>query len=114
METTKPIEIRRSSAPLWTGVLSGPFAFATAFELKYAMLTWICDHKTEWLFWVITAAALLICALGAFEARRGGVGDDRAEMRVRFMSAGGLALNAIFAICVIAMTIPHFYLGACE
>jgi hypothetical protein len=114
METTKPIEIRRSSAPLWTGVLSGPFAFATAFELKYALLTWICDHKAEWLFWAITAAALLICAFGAFEARRGGAGDDRDEKRVRFMSIGGLALNAAFAICIVAMAIPHFYLGACE
>jgi hypothetical protein len=114
METTKPIAIRPSSAPLWTGVLSGPFAFATAFELKYALLAWICDHHADWLFWAITAAALLICAFGTFEARRGGAGADRAEKRVRFMSVGGIAMNATFAICIIAMAIPHFYLGACE
>jgi hypothetical protein len=114
METTKPIEIRPGSAALWTGVLSGPFAFAAAFELKYAMLTWICDHHAEWLFWAITAAALLLCAFGAFESRRGGAGATRAEKRVRFMSLGGLALNATFAICIIAMAVPHLYLGACE
>ena len=114
METTKPIAIRPSSAPLWTGVLTGPFAFAAAFELKYALLASICDHHTEWLFWAITAAALLLCAFGAFESRRGGAGADRTEKRVRFMSLGGLALNAAFAICIVAMAVPHLYLGACE
>ena len=28
METTKPLAIRPSSAPLWTGIFAGPFAFA--------------------------------------------------------------------------------------
>jgi hypothetical protein len=112
METTKPLDIRPSSAPLWTGILTGPLAFGVAFETKYALLAWICDHKADWIFWAITIVALLICAFGAFESWRGGTGADL--KRVRFMSISGLALNAAFAMFIIAMAIPHLYLGACE
>jgi hypothetical protein len=113
METTKPLDIRPASPQLWTGILTGPFAFATAFTTKYAMIAWICDHKAEWIFWLITGIALLICAFGAFESWRGlKNGEDR--RRVRFMGISGLTLNATVAISIIAMTIPHLYLGACE
>jgi hypothetical protein len=113
METTKPLDIRTSSPQLWTGILAGPFAFATAFTTKYAMIDWICDHKAEWIFWLITLIALLVCAFGAFESWRGlRNGDD--TKRVRFMGIGGLTLNVMFAMAIIAMAIPHLYLGACE
>jgi hypothetical protein len=113
METTKPIDIRPSSAQLWTGIMSGPFAFATAFTTKYAMVDWICDHKAEWIFWAITIIALLICAFGLFESWRGlRNGDD--TKRVRFMGYGGIVMTAAFAMAIVAMAIPHFYLGACE
>jgi hypothetical protein len=113
METTRPLAIRPSSAQLWTGILASPFAFAVAFETKYAMFDWICDHNAEWIFWAITIGALLVCAFGAFESWRGlRNGDD--TRRVRFMGIGGLAMNAAFAMAIIAMAIPHLYLGACE
>jgi len=113
METTKPLDIRPSSLQLWTGILSGPFAFATAFTTKYAMVAWICDHKAEWIFWLITIIALLICLFGAFESWRG-LKNGEDTRRVRFMGIGGLALTATFAMSIIAMAIPHLYLGACE
>jgi hypothetical protein len=113
METTKPLDIRTSSPQLWTGILAGPFAFATAFTTKYAMVEWICDHKAEWVFWAITIVALLVCLFGAFESWRGlKTGED--TKRVRFMGYGGLGLTAAFAMAIIAMAIPHVYLGACE
>jgi hypothetical protein len=113
METTKPLDIRTSSPQLWTGILAGPFAFATAFTTKYAMIDWICDHKAEWIFWLITLIALLVCAFGAFESWRGlRNGDD--TKRVRFMGYGGFVLTAAFAMAIVAMAIPHLYLGACE
>jgi hypothetical protein len=113
METTKPLAIRPSSPPLWTGILSGPFAFAVAFTTKYAMVQWICDHKAEWVFWLITALALLVCAFGAFESWRG-LKNGEETKRVRFMGIGGLTMTAAFAMSIIAMAIPHVYLGACE
>jgi hypothetical protein len=113
METTKPLAIRPSSPQLWTGILAGPFAFATAFTTKYAMVAWICDHKAEWIFWAITIIALLVCLFGAFESWRGLKSGENTR-RVRFMGLGGLTMNAAFAMSIIAMTIPHFYLGACE
>src|SRR5436190_12867681 len=113
METTKPLAIRPSSAPLWTGIFAGPFAFAMAFETQYAVIGWICDHKAEWIFWAITILALLICAFGAFESWRG-LQNGEDTKRVRFMGISGIALTAAFALSIIAMAIPHFYLGACE
>ena len=113
METTRPLAIRPSSPQLWTGILSGPFAFAVAFTTKYAMVDWICDHKAEWVFWLITALALLVCAFGAFESWRG-LKNGEDTKRVRFMGISGMALSVAFAAFIIAMAIPHFYLGACE
>ena len=113
METTKPLDIRPSSPQLWTGILSGPFAFATAFTTKYAMVQWICDHKAEWIFWLITIIALLVCLFGAFESWRG-LKNGEETRRVRFMGIGGLAITATFAMSIIAMAIPHLFLGACE
>jgi hypothetical protein len=113
METTKPLAIRPASPQLWTGILSSPFAFAVAFTTKYAMVGWICDHKAEWIFWAITVIALMICAFGAFESWRG-LQNGEHTRRVRFMGIGGLTLNATFAMSIIAMAIPHLYLGACE
>ena len=113
METTKPLAIRPSSPQLWTGILSGPFAFAVAFTTKYAMVDWICDHKAEWVFWAITALGLLFCAFGVFASWRG-LKNGEDTKRVRFMGYGGLAMTAALAMAIIAMAVPHFYLGACE
>jgi hypothetical protein len=113
METTKPLDIRPSSPQLWTGIFAGPFAFATAFTTKYAMVDWICDHKAEWIFWAITVVALLVCVFGAFESWRG-LENGEDTKRVRFMGYGGFVLTAGFAMVIIAMAIPHLYLGACE
>jgi hypothetical protein len=113
METTKPLAIRPASPQLWTGILSSPVAFAVAFTTKYAMVDWICDHKAEWIFWAITVIGLVICAFGAYESWRG-LKNGENTRRVRFMGIGGLTLNATFAMSIIAMAIPHLYLGACE
>jgi hypothetical protein len=113
METTKPLDIRPSSPALWTGVLAGPFAFVLVFETKYAMVDWICDHKAEWIFWAMTILGLLICAFGVFEAWRGLAAGEESK-RIRFMGRAGLGLSIAFAICIMAMAVPHLYLGACE
>ena len=113
METTKPLDIRTSSPQLWTGIFAGPFAFATAFTTKYAMVDWICDHKAEWIFWLTTGIALLVCVFGVFESWRGLKNGENTK-RVRFMGYGGFLLTAGFAMVMIAMAIPHLYLGACE
>jgi hypothetical protein len=113
METTKPLAIRPSSGPLWTGIFAGPFAFVSAFETEYALLDWICVHKAEWILWAVTVVALLVCAFGAFESWRGGAIDPPTK-RIRFMTISGLTLNAGFAISIIAIAVPHLYLGACE
>jgi hypothetical protein len=111
METTKDIEVRPSSVSLWSGILAGPFAFALVFEVKYALVDYICRNRAFWIPWAMLVVGLLICAFGAFEARRGGA---PATPRAHFMSIAGLALSIGFAIFIIALTIPHLFLGECD
>jgi hypothetical protein len=54
----------------------------------------------------------LLAAFGAFESWRGRKHGQETK-RVRFMGISGLTLNAMFAMSIIAMAIPHLFLGAC-
>lgn len=111
-EIARPLDIRRSSVLLWCGIAAGPFAWATAFELQYALVAWVCANRALWLFWLTDAVALLVCAGGAWLAWGARRLDD--TPRVRFMSVSGLLLCAIFAIAVIAAAIPPLILHPCE
>lgn len=111
-EVAREVEIRRSSVLLWSGILAGPFAWATAFELQYSLVAWVCANRALWLFWVTDAAALLVCAAGAWLAWSARRFDD--SPRARFMSASGLLLCFIFAIAIVAVALPPLILHPCE
>ena len=92
---------------LLSGILAGPIAFALVFELKYALLDYVCHNRAQWLFWVVTAGGLLLCAYGVFAARGG-------MERSRFMGTAGIALSIAFAVFIVALSIPHLFLTPCE
>ena len=96
---------------LWTGVLAGPIAFASALEAKFALLQYICRNHAIWILWLITILALLVTGFGAWCSWSG-----RAEARpyTRFMSTGGLIINTVFALAIIAMAIPDLFLRPCD
>jgi hypothetical protein len=103
---------------LLSGIFAGPIAFALVFELKYALVDYVCRNRAQWLFWIFFALGLLICAYGAWQgARRAplpvgahGVRPDRA----RFMSLGGLALSIAFAVFIVALMVPDLFLRPCQ
>lgn len=113
METTKPFDVRSSSAALWTGILAGPFAQALTLTSKYALVKYVCDRKAAWVLFAIAILGLAICAFGAFESWRGWRSGEETP-RVQFMGISGLILNAGFALVIIAQAIPPFFLGPCE
>jgi len=108
---------------LLSGIFAGPIAFALVFELKYALVDYVCRNRAQWLFWIFFALGLLICAYGALaawrchpERKRGGpslalgVTPDRA----RFMGLGGLALSVAFAVFIVALMVPDLFLRPCQ
>lgn len=118
METTKDIAVRPSSIALWSGIFAGPLAWAIVFEVKYSLIDYICRNRAFWIPWAMLVVGLLICAYGAFAARRGGQAllsvPAREQARARFMGIAGMALSIAFAVFIVAMTIPHLFLGACD
>jgi hypothetical protein len=118
-EITRDLEIRPSSVALWTGIMAGPFAWAVTHETKYALVHYACTHDAHWLFWVVTAAALLLTAFGAWQAWRGMRLLDEHPLtstagRAQFMAISGLLLSAAFALTIIALAIPDFFFRACD
>lgn len=105
------VSVRPSSVALWTGVFAGPFAWAATLQFKYAIVQYACRNQANWIFWVSTLVALAITAFGALCSWRGWIDDTP---RVRFMAIGGLFIGAVFALAIIAMAIPDFFLHACD
>ena len=106
------MSVRSSSVALWIGILAGPVAWTIVFELKYALIDYVCRNHAHWLYWIFVAGGLLICAFGAFSGWAGMAGDD--SPRARFMGIGAIALSIAFAVFIIAMSIPDLFLRPCE
>ncbi|HEV2719544.1 MAG TPA: hypothetical protein VG323_05965, partial [Thermoanaerobaculia bacterium] len=58
--------VRSSSVALWNGILAGPLAFAIVFELKYALIDFVCHNHAHWLFWILFGLGVILCAHGVF------------------------------------------------
>jgi len=102
--------VRSSSVALWNGILTGPIAFAVVFELKYALVDYVCRNHAHWLYWIFVLGGLALCAFGAFTAWSGLDPSPRA----RFMGLSGILLSISFAIFIVALAIPDLYLRPCE
>ena len=108
-------------AAQWTGVLAGPLALAADQLASYALVKWTCGHQHVMVLHLISLAALVAVAGGAFaawrvlsEAPAGATLDGgRAIDRGRFMGLLGIATCALFALLVIAMALPPWMIDAC-
>lgn len=105
---------RPSSVALWTGVLLPPVAWAVDLTVRYALVPYICNHKTEWMLVAVTIVALIAALYGGASAWRGRKRAMSDAMRVRFMSIAGLFLSVFFAIVILANAVPHLYMRACD
>jgi hypothetical protein len=112
----------RATAALWTGVLAGPAAWALDLGLSYAIVQWTCGGGPGIVLRLISVAALVIIAGGAFaawsalqlapgsEREDGNLPDERG----RFMAVLGLSMCAFFAVVVLAAAVPRWVLDACH
>jgi len=111
-------------ASLWIGVLAGPVLWATNLEVVYALSYNACEQKNAWMLHLSTGVSIALIALAAWNlwrARPEGVDDaepstdprETAVVRARFMTIGGLALCAWFALVILATDIPVMVLKPC-
>jgi dolichyl-phosphate-mannose--protein O-mannosyl transferase len=111
-----------SPLPLWAGILAGPVAWALDLSLSYALVKWTCASRQPMLMHALPAAALAMVATGAvlsFIALRRTSGDTPTDgghpvARARFMAILGLTVCALFALTIVAGTIPWWVLDACR
>jgi hypothetical protein len=107
-------------AALWGGLAAGPVAWAALLQTNYVLSYVACEQRHAWMLHVVTAAALLLVALGArmaWVAAPGlGIDDEPASpglSRARFMAVCGLTLCAFFALVILATEIPVLVLRPC-
>ena len=111
-----------SPLSLWTGIVAGPAAWALDLTASYALVKWTCVAERETMLHLLAGVALAGCAAGAVvswlalqhsaDAVPTDGGDPR--QRAHFMAILGLASCALFALMVVAATIPLWVLDACH
>lgn len=113
-EMTREIVIRPSSVLLWISILTGPTAFAIAFQSRYALVQWACGNHKDWVLHVIALTALIACVGSAAIAWAAFVRLDQPLQRARFMAISGFIISGIFALALIANWIPQFFFHPCD
>jgi len=111
-----------SPLPLWTGILAGPVAWALDLTASYALVKWICATRHDGVLHAITAGALALVCGGAalswiaLQRTAGATPTDGggSRQRARFMAILGLTSSALFALQILANTIPAWVLDACQ
>jgi hypothetical protein len=105
-------------AASWAGLAAGPLAWAALLEVNYVLSYVACEQRHTWMLHLGTASALALVALGALAAwwarpSHDGSLSSTAEARARFMTTGGLALCAGFALVILATEVPALVLHPC-
>jgi hypothetical protein len=108
---------------LWMGVLGGPISWLTQFQLRYALVPWVCSsqnlfalHITSLVFLLLTIAGGLVCWRDW--RRRGAKWPCELEsgpaQRDLFLSLLGMFSTGLFSLLIIAQAIPAFLLDPCQ
>lgn len=107
---------------LWITVLAGPVVWLLSFEANYVLAPWACTFQAKLALYLVSLAALLLCAGSGMIAWRQwtelgrewpGTGGD-ALARGRIMAISGVLLSAMFFLVVLAQAIPEVMFEACE
>ena len=112
-------------AALWTGLLAGPLAALAVLETNYVMSYVACETRHTWFLHAAAALGVIVVSAAGYFAWRSGPPEDTqdrsapvtpttAEIRARWMAAGGVALSAWFIVVILALEVPVLLLRACE
>ena len=111
----------------WAGVFVGPLAWAAVLGTNYSMSYVACEQSSKWMLHLAVAVAVVLIALVAFGTWRvlpppadetlpstAAQPERTALVRARFMSYSAFGLSLWFAIVILAMEVPAFFLQPCN
>jgi hypothetical protein len=105
----------KTDLKLWAGIASGPTAWTFQMLVGYPVAQLTCrwgpgDHEFISLH-AISAGALIVTAAGAWLLQRT---SPTPSARARFMVRLGILTCVLFAVAIIAMWTPVFFLHDCS
>jgi hypothetical protein len=117
---TDVLDSRRITA-LWTGLLLAPTACLLNLEIGYMLVHPAClQHGRIWLH-VLHLLMVLLALGGWWAARRGRDLESRpsraaadVEARSQFMGTLGMWTSGLFAVVILAQSVPTFVLHPCQ
>jgi hypothetical protein len=105
---------------LWIGLLLGPAAWFLQLEINYALVPWVCTSGNKSVLTIVSILCLLLTAAAGLlsvtslkivsSSKTPTVGSIA---RALFMARLGILMNSLFALVIIAQTIPNFILSPC-
>ncbi len=112
----------KRDAILWLALLAGPAIWFLSFGANFALAPWACTLQWKPALYVVSAVALALTACSGLVAWNqwrqlgqeypgeagGGVSASRA------LASGGLLLNGMFFLVILAQSIAEIILGACQ
>jgi hypothetical protein len=107
---------------LWLALLAGPVLWFASMNANFALAPWACSlHWKPALFSVSVIAMVLTAASGWVSWRewqqigREFPGESSGEVATsRVLASGGVLLNAMFFLVILAQGIAETLLGACQ
>lgn len=106
---------------VWGGLLVAPIAWILHQQASYLLVYHACPSRNTILFHIITAALLLIAAVGAYLAWKtwndsgngwADEGDSAADIN-RFLALVGLMMSGLFLLVILAQWIPTLLVDPC-
>jgi hypothetical protein len=109
-------------AALWAGILVAPAAFAANLQLGYLMVHPACLRNDLTPLHVVQILCLLVAlgggliAWGALRRERAGAPGEVAGRgdRSRFLAGLGVWSSGLFALVIVAQSVPSFVLHQCQ
>ena len=111
----------------WAGVFVGPLAWAAVLQTNYTMSYVACEQGSKWMLHLAIASAVVLIAIIGFatwrvlpppapesQASTAEQPERTALIRARFVSYAALGLSLWFALVILAMEIPAFFLQPCN
>ena len=105
---------------LLIGLLVPPLAWLTQQEANYALVTWTCSSGHRSVLVLIAVVAVAVSLFAGYLAWTSWpsdgrlAGEPRGVEGARLLSLSGVASAVVFAIVIVANTIPTFILRPCD
>lgn len=114
-------EVRHDLVAAWTGIGLAPIATAVSFQLRYMMVPFACQNRSNLSLHIVSLVAIGVSAFGLLSAFRawqhaggGAPADQDGPMnRNRFLGVIGIGFSSTMLLMLIYQLIPALVLDPC-